>query len=179
VELDGLVDVLLELDGRFEALLVLDGLLDALPEVDGLVDALLELDGLLYELVLEDDDDGLVLDADDDGLEDDEELLRVLAVDLLMAVTAEHCWNDVVVLVAIGSAVLLLAWRQVKLTTSPAWTSLRLATAFPCTGRVVLADVVVALAVDPEAVSALRTVMVLDDASTETTSAVTMFSLFF
>jgi hypothetical protein len=137
--------------------------------------------------VLEDDDDGLVLDAeddgllldDDDGLEYDEELLRVLAADLLMAVTAEHCWNDVLVLVAIGSAVLLLAWRQVKLTTSPAWISLRVATAFPCTGKVVLDDVVVALAVDPEAVSALRTVMVLDGASTETTSAVTMLSLFF
>src|SRR5687767_5496232 len=69
---------------------------------------------------------------------------------------------------------------QVKLTKSPAWISFRLETALPCTGRVVLAPAVEAalpLGID-EALSAFFTVMVLEVASTATTSALTVASFF-
>lgn len=100
-------------------------------------------------------DDGLPKVDDDveDGLEDEldvsnVELVRVLAVDLLMAVTAEHWWSVAmspltsaraltlplvveVVEPMLALAVLSMSARQVRLTTSPAWMSFRLETALP------------------------------------------------
>jgi hypothetical protein len=139
---DGLLELVVEepdVDGLVEALALDDGLLyvddevvdDGLelePDVDGLVDALALDDGLL------DVEDML----DEDGLE---LLVRVLAVDLLIAVTAaqscrvaiEELWLaevEVEVVLALVSA-FFVSDLQVRLTTSPAVKSFRLEMALP------------------------------------------------
>jgi len=96
-----------------EAPALVESVVDALP----LMEALPIANGSLAPLMLED------------------ELLRVVACDLLMAVTVEQ---------SLRSELLLLdappeaAARQVKVTVSPAVRLLRLAMALPCTGTVKL-----------------------------------------
>jgi len=122
---------------------------------------------------------------EDDGLEDvvDVLLVRVLAVDLLMAVTDAH-WLSVpasaetsaraltlapaALVLALASAFFEESALHVRSTKSPALMSFRLETALPWTGRVIEAI----------APAACLTVMVLALASTETTSAETLASFF-
>lgn len=79
--------------------------------------------------------------------------------------------------VTLASAFLAASARQVRLTVSPAWISLRLETALPCTGSVMLcaADAVL---VPEEALSVVFTVMVFALESTERTCAWTVASFF-
>jgi NAD(P)H-dependent FMN reductase len=143
-------------DEEDEVLALEDGLED---EDEGLVEDMLLLEGLVVVT------DELL---DDDGLAERLELLeRVLAADLVISLTAVHAVN---VPTALAAAFVFLSAAQTTLTTSPAFTSLRVATALPCTGRVVLLAVVVLMDDGDPAAAASRTVIVLDEASTETTS---------
>jgi hypothetical protein len=102
----------------------------------------------------------------------DVELVRVLAVDLLIEVTAAHSWSAA--MSEEEPAFLFVSALHVRSTLSPALMSFRLATALPWTGRVMLIVSAAVPVVVPPVEPAERTVMVFDEASTDTTSALTV-----